>query len=151
MNALTTKKLDRMLQNNPITKRFYLGTFPSCISPVTNKTKFSFITNTQGHELGGAHWCGWMVNGKTIIFFDSFGRDPTDPAFPQDYKDIIRNYRLKYNNVQLQDFSSNACGYYCMHFLYILSLGLDLDFMLSDYSSDFKNNDIVVYNLIDKI
>ena len=31
---------------------------------------------------------------------------------------------------------------------YILSLGLDLDYMFYDYSSDFKKNDTVVYNLV---
>ena len=32
-------------------------------------------------------------------------------------------------------------------FIY-LSLGLDLDYMFYDYSSDFKKNDTVVYNLV---
>ena len=146
MKALTTKNLDEILKNNPVTKRFYLGTYPSCISPITFKKKYSFITNTDSHELGGKHWCAWMVDGKNITFFDSFGRHPTDPAFP--YKDIIKGFNVKYNKTRLQDFSSSTCGHYCIQFLYILSLGLDLDFMLKDYDSNFRNNDIVVYNSV---
>ena len=92
---------------------------------------------------------GWlMVNGDEITFFDSFGRHPKDPAFPRHFSEIMKNFKLRYSNIQLQDFRSNACGYYCIHFLYILSLGLDLDYMFYDYSSDFKKNDTVVYNLV---
>ena len=60
----------------------------------------------------------------------------------------MKNFKLRYSNIQLQDIRSNTCGYYCIHFLYILSLGLDLDYMFYDYSSDFKKNDTVVYNLV---
>ena len=144
MKALTTKKLDDILKNNPVTSRFFHGTYPSCMSPNTSKKKYSFITNTDSHELGGVHWCAWMVDGKNITFFDSFGRHPRDPAFS--YKDIFKGFNVKYNKTQVQDFSSSTCGHYCIQFLYILSLGLDLNFMLKDYGSNFKKNDIVVYN-----
>lgn len=149
MKALTTKNLDDILKNNSVTSRFFLGTYPSCMSPNTTKKKYSFITNTSSHELGGSHWCGWMVDDKKITFFDSFGRHPSDLAFP--YKDIIRGFKLEYNKKQVQDFSSVTCGHYCIQFLYILSLGLDLDFMLKDYGSNLENNDISVYDFVKHI
>ena len=147
----TTRELDEILKSNPVTKKYFLGTFPACMSPRTARKRYSFVTNTDEHDQPGVHWCGWMVDGKKITFFDSFGRHPTDPAFPLHYSDIVKDFKLEYNKKQLQDFSSNTCGHYCIQFLYILSLGLDLDFMLNDYSSNFKENDIVVYNFIDNL
>ena len=148
MKSLTTLELDELLKNNTVTKKYFLGTFPACMSPLTTRKKYSFLTNTDEHNKGGIHWCAWMVDGDEITFFDSFGRHPKDPAFPRHFSEIMKNFKLRYSNIQLQDFRSNACGYYCIHFLYILSLGLDLDYMFYDYSSDFKKNDTVVYNLV---
>jgi len=148
MKSLTTLELDELLKNNAVTKKYFLDTFPACMSPLTARKKYSFLTNTDEHNKGGIHWCAWMVDGDKITFFDSFGRHPKDPAFPRHFSEIMKNFKLRYNNIQLQDFRSNTCGYYCIHFLYILSLGLDLDYMFYDYSSDFKKNDTVVYNLV---
>ena len=146
MKALTTIELDRILKKNPVTGRFFLGTYPSCMSPSTSKKKYSFITNTDNHELGGIHWCAWMVDGEKITFFDSFGRDPRD--LTRHYKDIISGFKLEHNKKQVQSFLSATCGHYCIQFLYILSFGLDLDFMLKDYTSNFKENDIVIYKFV---
>ena len=148
MKSLTTLELGELLKNNAVTKKYFLGTFPACMSPLTTRKKYSFLTNTDEHNKGGIHWCAWMVDGDEITFFDSFGRHPKDPAFPRNFSEIMKNFKLRYSNIQLQDFQSNTCGYYCIHFLYILSLGLDIDYMFYDYSSDFKKNDTVVYNLV---
>ena len=89
MKSLTTRDLDRILNSNPVTGRYFLGTFPSCMSPRTNLKKYSFLSNTENHEYGGEHWCGWMVNEDKITFFDSFGRHPSDPTFPADFMDNV--------------------------------------------------------------
>ena len=78
MKALTTLKLNNILTNIPVTKKTFIGTFPGCILPSTNAKQYSFITNTDLHNQSGEHWNAWMVKGKHIIFFDSFGRDPRD-------------------------------------------------------------------------
>ena len=148
MKSLTTWKLNEILKNNAVTRRYFLDTYPACLSPLTARRKYSFLSNTDEHDERGVHWCAWMVDEDKITFFDSFGRHPTDPAFPQHFSEIIKNFKLEYNKIRLQDSMSNACGYYCINFLYILSLGLDLDYMFNDYSSNFKKNDIVVYNFV---
>ena len=82
MKSLTTLELDELLKNNAVTKKYFLGTFPACMSPLTTRKKYSFLTNTDEHNKGGIHWYAWMVDGDEITFFDSFGRHPKDPAFP---------------------------------------------------------------------
>ena len=110
MKSLTTLELDELLKNNAVTKKYFLGTFPACMSPLTTRKKYSFLTNTDEHNKGGIHWCAWMVDGDEIAFFDSFGRHPKDPAFPRHFSEIMKNFKLRYSNIQLQDFRSNTCG-----------------------------------------
>jgi len=151
MKGLTTRDLNGYLQGNSVTKKFFHGVYPAFVVPITNKKKYSFISNTHSHDKRGEHWCAWMVDGESITFFDSFGRHPTDPTFPTYYKDIIMGFKLQYNARQVQDVSSSTCGHYCIQFLYVLSFGLDLDFMLHDYGIDFKENDIVVLDFVNNL
>ena len=88
--ALSTVQLESLLRRNPITKRYFIGVYPSCIYPRSRKKTYCFITNTDDHEEGGEHWNGFFVRDKTLYFFDSFGRSPNDDTLPHSYRDIVR-------------------------------------------------------------
>ena len=152
MKALTTLQLNKRLKKNPVTKKMFIGTFPGCVLPSTNAKQYSFITNTDLHHQSGEHWNAWMVKGKRIIFFDSFGRDPRDTSFPDNYKYIVEKFdNLEYSKIRIQSFTSVTCGYFCMHFIYVLSLGLDLEFFLNDYSNNFMENDEFVVDFVNSL
>ena len=85
-------------------------------------------------------------------FFDSFGRDPRDNSFPDGYKNIVENFdSFEYSKFQLQDFSSATCGYFCIHFIYTLSLGLNFKSFLSEYGDNYKSNDISVVEFVNML
>lgn len=152
MKALTTFKLNSILKKNPVTKKNFIGTFPGCVLPSKNTKQYSFITNTDLHHQSGEHWNAWVVDENNIIFFDSFGRDPRDTSFPNNYKNIVENFNnFEYSTVQIQDFASVTCGYFCIHFIYVLSLGLDLNFFLNEYSNDFMKNDTIVIDFVNML
>ena len=107
MKALTTLKLNSVLKKKPVTKNNFIGAFPGCALPSKNAKQYSFITNTDLHHQIGEHWNAWIVKEKHIVFFDSFGRDPRDNSFPNNYKNIVENFdSFQYSNVQIQDFTS---------------------------------------------
>ena len=152
MKALTTLQLNNVLMKNPVTKRNYIGTFPGCLIPSIKSKRYSFITNTDLHHEHGEHWNAWVVHGDKILFFDSFGRDPRDPSFPEIYKDVVNRFEtFKYTKTQIQNVTSSTCGYYCIHFLYVLSLGLDFDFFMNEYTDDFRRNDIDVIEFVNNL
>ena len=152
MKALTTKTINGILKQNPVTKKSFIGTFAGCILPSKNAKQYSFITNTDLHHQSGEHWNAWIVKENKIIFFDSFGRDPRDTSFPDNYKDILENFNdLEYSKVQIQSFNSVTCGYFCIHFIYVLSLGLDLEFFLNEYSNNFMKNDEFVVDFVNSL
>ena len=152
MKALTTLQLNNVLMKNPVTKKSYIGTIPGCLIPSIKSKRYSFITNTDLHHEHGEHWNAWVVHGDKILFFDSFGRDPRDPSFPEIYKDVLNRFEtFKYTKTQIQNVTSSTCGYYCIHFLYVLSLGLDFDFFMNEYMDDFRRNDIEVIEFVNNL
>ena len=144
MKPLTTKNINKVLKNNAVTGRYFLGAYPACIVPSSSKQPYSFITNTKFHDEAGEHWNAWFVDKNKLTFFDSFGRDPRDNSFPEFYKDILKTFsRVSFTQYRVQDIDSVSCGYFCVHFIYTLSLKLDFNFFLEDYSDDLKMNDII--------
>ena len=153
MKALTTKELDFVLKNNEVTKNFFIGTFAACHAPsYKGERVYSFITNTDVHDLTGTHWNSWFVKDNKIVFFDSFGRSPDDPSFPHEYIDIINGFNIiEYSRTRLQGQFTSTCGFYCIHFIYTLSLGLEIKDFISDYFNNYAVNDSVVLNFVDSI
>ena len=152
MKPLTTNQLNKILKDNNVTNRYFIGTFPACNYPISKNDVYSFITNTDEHNRPGEHWNVWFVCGNKIIFFDSFGRAPYDQAFPQHYRELITKFNeVEYSRTQIQGFNASTCGLFCVHCIYVLSLGLDLNNFISDYYNDFKRNDIVLYDIVNSI
>ena len=152
MKPLTTNQLNKILKDNNVTNRYFIGTFPACNYPISKNGVYSFITNTDEHNRPGEHWNAWIVRGNKIIFFDSFGRPPHDQAFPQHYRELVTKFNeVEYSRTQIQGFNASTCGLFCVHCIYVLSLGLDLTSFINDYYTDFKRNDIVVNDIVKSI
>ena len=152
MKPLSTLEIDKILKNNYVTRNQFIGTYPACIVPETKKTKYTFVSNTHVHSLSGEHWVAWMVDGHEVLFFDSFGRSVFDPTLPDYFRDFVKNFKIvKCNTVQIQDVNSIACGYFCIHFLYLATFGMNFKHFLSDYSINLKSNDAIVFNIINSL
>lgn len=154
MKPLRTEDLNNILTSNPVTKKTYLGTFPSCVFPKTMKKQYSFISNTSDHlDLHGEHWVAWFIDGTTVKFFDSYGRSPSNETFYDYFNDFTLKFEnIKYSGHRIQGWNSVACGYFCIHFIYALSLGIDLKTFLKDYSrTKFESNDYNVYEFFHSI
>ena len=149
MTGLNTWELNMMLQGNTMTRRMFLGTYPACMNPKTKRTFYTFITNSEEHDKAGEHWNAWVVNGQTVTFFDSFSRDPSHKHFPEHYTELIQKFdHVNFVSKRVQSTKSTYCGLFCMHFIYIMSLGLDVTSFLEDYSSNYHKNDNVVAKIV---
>ena len=149
MRPLRTEDLNMILQNNPVTFGNYLGAYPACIFPKTNKKRYSWISNTHHHGKSGKHWVCWCIDGDKAIFFDSYGRQADDPTLPTYFKNHAKNFKnIYFSKRRVQGWDSVACGYFCIHFIYNFALGLDYKCFIEDYSRDFIKNDETVYNFV---
>lgn len=148
--ALSTSHINSLLWGNPYTRPYFLGTFPSCaIEKLPRKKSYCFVTNVGHHNSKGSHWTAWHVQDGVVTFMDSFGRSPLDPAFPHDYRDILLKFKdFRFADKKIQNVKSYACGYFAVHFLLCMCLGLDINDFLSEYSSDTNKNDVIVMKII---
>ena len=143
---MNTLDLNNILLNNPVTKSFFLGTYPACITPQTNKKFYTFITNTDNHTEFGEHWNCWIVDNGNVTFFDSYGRNP----LILNYDNIVKNFRnVRYTSKCIQDYHSRTCGLFCIHFLYIMTLKLPIEEFFCDYSNNLIDNDNAVLSIVD--
>lgn len=58
---------------------------------------------------------------------------------------------IEYSLTDIQGLNAKSCGQFCIHCIYVLSLGLNMNIFIDDYYNDFKTNDIIVDNLVDYI
>jgi hypothetical protein len=74
-----------------------------------------YIVNLQDHDKGdGTHWTVFYYNHPlTSIYFDSYGF-----IVSQDVQNKITPY--VFNDTEIQDFNSSACGYFCVSFIKFL-------------------------------
>jgi len=144
MNRLSTNDLNRVLKRNNVTKDVYIGSFPACVIPETRKKRYFFITNTDQHDRPGKHWTAWMMDGDKAEFFDSFARSPEDEQFPEQFRYHIIGKKVVYSDFRVQEYSSSACGYFCMYYIYLRSLGLNFQYIIKQLKNLEENDDIVI-------
>ena len=149
--ALSTNHINEILYNLPITKDKFIGTFASCqFEQLPEKQVYGFITNDQHHLLPGGHWNAWWVEDEVVTFFDSFARSPLD--FGHDYKHILGKFNsFKYLNKHLQSHDSAVCGYYCIHYIFLLSAGFSAQCFLNEYTTNTGKNDLNVVKIINSL
>ena len=152
IEPLRTLELNDILLKSSVTRNRYLGAYPSCLTPKTRKRVYAFILNTDEHNENGEHWCAWVVRNDTVSFFDSFGRDPSDRSFPAHFRNYITGFnRAQYTRTRIQGWDSKACGYFCIHFVYAMCLGVTFEKFLNEYSNNYLENDNVAIDFVDSI
>ena len=110
------------------------------------RTKF-YIVNMQDHDEGeGTHWVVFYYNKPlTSMYFDSFGFPP-----PEDVEEVIKEYI--YNDEDIQDLESTACGYFCIAFIKFLHDKQDKQEAYKTFVKIFKldtsQNDRILQKLI---
>ena len=104
------------------------------------KPKHFYIINLDNFysPCNGTHWVTFYYYRNSIEYFDSYGLKP-----PQI---ISENYKYIYNSSQLQSYSSKACGYYCLYFIYHRFHGMSFYQIIKQFSlvdREFNQNLII--------
>jgi len=126
-------ELQKMIQRIPSIKNFQ-GIFASDQLP-TLDTNFSLILNTDPSYLSGQHWTAIFRN-KHLYYFDSLAQKPPSS--------ITNNYKINFRlTFPVQSNYSINCGYYCVLFLFLMSINCNFEeticFLKSISDSYVKN------------
>ena len=94
---------------------YFRGVFLLDTLPRKPNKKECGIVNFDKSDGLGTHWVAWYKNGRTKIYFDSYGVQPP--------LEVIRYLRrpIHYNTDQLQPAGEVFCGHLCLYVLKELS------------------------------
>ena len=122
MNNGTVQNILRLDQR---TSRMFEGIYPVDALPARVKFPSYIIVNTSKSTVHDGHWVViYFKNFDDVIFFDSFGRSPTNVNNGRVLKMYLDKYNVKFNEFVLQSKFSSVCGYYCLYVAFYLCRGV---------------------------
>jgi hypothetical protein len=121
-----------MLSNfdiDELVKKMGISNFKGCFYKDTLKKiqpNSSYIINLnseldeKGNRNGGSHWVALHTDDmKRAIYFDSYGE-----AEPNEIRNLLKSnqYKIGHSTKNIQSLMSNLCGFFCLAFIYFLSV-----------------------------
>ena len=92
-----------------------------------------YIINLDNSNGNGTHWTSLFYHPLNSYYFDSYGFVP-----PLEVEKKIRPYI--YNDADIQDFNSEACGYYALAFIKFLYDKSNKEVAFRQFLQLFRNN-----------
>lgn len=156
---MNTVQITEILRSNSVTKNYFLGCFSAdrlAEIRIDLRHNFFFITNIlSSHENGMGHWLLLYVYNKDVLFFDSFGLQPSN------YNNVYINnflHAFKPMNISvaqsypLQSEKSLLCGAYCIYVSYHLCNNYSIENILAKFTVNSRmSNDKRVDNFLEDI
>lgn len=106
MNVLSSLDLEQLIRQYDLQDEFN-GIYSKDLLPSLLKEGW-YIINLENHDEGqGSHWTCFKKTDALNIYFDSFNF-----VAPSSIDQKIKPY--VYNDKQIQDVTSSACGWYCI-------------------------------------
>jgi hypothetical protein len=106
----------------------------------------SYVINLQSSKDGnGTHWVCLYYTPNFSYYYDSYGFVP-----PLEVQNKIIPYM--YNDLEIQDIDSTACGYYCVAFILYLNKKMNIEkaFMefINLFGKDTERNEAILYQIL---
>lgn len=110
---------------------------------------YYYICNTDRIFSKGKHWVViyWdnRNNNDSIEFFDSLGKIPSLHFYK--FMKQVKN-KIIYSNRRLQSVKSDACGYFCLYFIFCRMKGISFNTIINNFSNNLLNNETYVKTYI---
>lgn len=103
--------------------------------PLNYGVVINLADSGNGGTLNGSHWVAIFKTYRFPYYFDSFGTAP-----PEIVKKTVKS-PIYYSKEEIQSKNSTICGYYCLYFLYCMSIGMSFNDFLDQFNlTDPKKN-----------
>jgi hypothetical protein len=108
----------------------------------------SYVINLQSSKDGnGTHWVCLYYTPNFSYYYDSYGF-----IAPLEVQKKIMPYM--YNDLEIQDIDSTACGFYCVAFVLYLNKKMNIEkaFMefINFFGKDTERNEAILYQILYK-
>jgi len=145
-NELSNFDIIKIIEDMKLTHVFG-GVYSKDQLPTLQRNKF-YIINLESSDAGngGSHWTVFFYNKPlTSIYYDSFGF-----IAPLEVQEKITPYI--YNENEIQNYKSSACGYYCIAFIKFLHNKTNKEEAFKTFLKLFNlqtfKNDKILYDLL---
>lgn len=105
------------------------------------------IINMDLRGNSGTHWIGMALYHQDVYLCDSLGTLIPDIRFPIElinFLHLVSFNKQLHISKQLQSYSSNLCGKYCVFFIFLMSLTNNYLTFLSYFSNKLDINDCII-------
>ena len=146
---MNTLFINDLCQKDQFISKYYIGCLACDQLPETFPDYSLAIVNLDKIQNPGLHWivCASLDNNRSL-YIDSFGRPLKNKYIYNSLKN--RGKPIVHNNVPLQHFLSQYCGFFSIFFCYFLARNFSMEEILLNYFTPSKPiyNDLLVKNFI---
>ena len=149
--ALNARQILTLLKRSLSRKKLHISVAARNIDlrPSKNMKVPRAVIHNTGYLLNGIHWVLILYIKDCTLFFDSFGRSPSEVLLESSV--IVKNLPILYNTQILQHSKSKVCGHWTIFYLVLLCSGYSLQKINRKFSKNLLKNDLVVFNFVKKL
>ena len=99
---------------------FYKDTLKTIEASTSYIINLNSEFNKKNERNAGSHWVALMTDDlQKAIYFDSYGEKE-----PNEIKNLLKSnqYKIAHTTKNIQSLMSNLCGFFCLAFIYFLSV-----------------------------
>jgi hypothetical protein len=99
---------------------FYKDTLKTIEASTSYIINLNSEFNEKNERNAGSHWVALMTDDlQKAIYFDSYGEKE-----PNEIKNLLKSnqYKIAHTTKNIQSLMSNLCGYFCLGFIYFLTV-----------------------------
>jgi hypothetical protein len=141
-NTLSNIDIEEILKSQGIKIK---GVYMKNELPSKLKRGFYVINLQSSTDGNGSHWTALYYDSKHSYYFDPFGF-----LAPTEVEHKLNEYT--FNNKQIQNLKSTACGYYCIAFIIFMNKRknkkLGFIIFVDEFSTNTEKNDKLLYNYL---
>jgi hypothetical protein len=142
-NALTNFDIMRIIQSQGVDD--FNGVYMKDQLP-DKLERGSYIVNLQSSkDGGGTHWVCLYYTPNFSYYYDSFGFVP-----PLEIQNKIIPYI--YNDMEIQDIDSTACGFYCVALVLFLNKKMNIERgfieFINLFGKDTERNEAILHQIL---
>lgn len=144
---MNNRQISALMRNHSRVSKIFVGVYPADMLPKKpRKDKpCAYIANTHKHNQPGEHWvCFYFPKDSLPEFWDSYGFPPQN-----EFKHFLGKHYLC-SNKPLQHPLSSVCGQYCCLYILKRTEGFDMHSIITSFTNDLIQNDILVNLIIEK-
>ena len=143
-NALSNFDIIKIIQSQGVDD--FHGVYMKDLLPDKLERGF-YVVNlaSSTDQNGGTHWTCFYYTPTFSYYYDSYGY-----IAPLEVQNKIKPYM--YNDLEIQDIDSTACGFYCVAFILYLNKKMNIEkaFMefINLFGKDTERNDAILHKIL---